>query len=351
MSGWPRVSETFAINELVALHRRGMLAAIIATKPGDASMVQPDTAVLDGLVTVLDPCGDPLASARAAVEAAGGVDAVHGYFAHRPAELADHLASHLGVPFGFSVHALDVRKVPPGELRERAGRAAVVVTCNGDASTTLRELRIEHRLVPHGVDTTRFAPRSNPDPDDAIHLVAVGRLVEKKGFAHLLEAMADIDPRVHLTIHGEGPERRALEAQVARLGLDDRVELPGRVTHAELPDLYRRAHIAVVPSVVDRNGDRDGLPNVVLEAMASGLPIVASDVAAIASAFCTDGPPIGLLIPPADSAAISRTVNALASAPAEVRRFGRGARKAAMSRFDLGRCSARFVDLLERRYG
>lgn len=348
VSGWPRVSETFAVNELAALRDAGMLAAVIATKPGDAGIVQPDVAALDDLVTVL-PDLDLAAATEAALAAladAGPIDAVHGYFAHTPTALAEGIARRLGVPFGFSVHALDVRKVEPDELRRRAAAAAIVVTCNADVAATLGRLGIDHRLVPHGVDTSRFHPApARPDEGRATTIVAVGRLVEKKGFRYLVDAMAEIDPSVRAVIVGEGPERADLESRIAAHALEDRVELLGRLTHDRLPDVLRAADIAVVPSIVDRAGDRDGLPNVVLEAMATGLPVVASDVAAIAVAI--DGPDVGVLVPPADGAAIARTIAALVSAPTELRRLGRGARKAAVTHFDLDRCARRFCDLLE----
>lgn len=357
VSGWPRLSETFAANELGALHRAGMLAGIAATKPGDASLVQPGLAELEPLVTCL-PDGDAEAQADALAALAqridagvdAGVDAVHGYFAHRPAEVAMLAAERLGVPFGFSVHALDLRKVEPAELRRRAATAAVVVTCNTDALAALGAEGVNAHLVPHGVDLQRFVPAAAvaAEPRD-VRLLAVGRLVEKKGFSTLLDAMAllaDLD--VDLTIVGDGPDRAALESQIARLGLDRRVTLRGRTTHAELPGWYRDADVIVVPSVVDSRGDRDGLPNVVLEAMACGRPIVASDVAAIASAITADVD--GVLVAPADADALAGAIRAVGSDPIRRAALGTAARHTAEQRFELDRCSRRFCELLTEAF-
>jgi glycosyltransferase involved in cell wall biosynthesis len=361
VSGWPRLSETFAVNEITALHRAGMLAGIAATKPGDPALVQPGLDELEPFVTHL-PDGDAAAQAEAVVALAerleGPVDAVHGYFAHRPAEVAMLAAGRLAVPFGFSVHALDLRKVEPVELRRRAAAAAVVVTCNTDAYAALAAEGVNAHLVPHGVDLHRFAPtdtdRQHAGGGHEVRLVAVGRLVEKKGFPTLLDAVAQLaDTAVTLTIVGDGPERASMEAQIARLGIAGRVTLAGRTTHDELPTIYRDADIVVVPSVVDSRGDRDGLPNVVLEAMACGRTVVASDVAAIASAIT--GGTDGVLVSPGDAAALATAIRSVAADPARRTALGAAARRTALGaaarrtaeqHFELDRCSHRFCELL-----
>lgn len=364
MSGWPRLSETFAQNELIAIRRAGMLAAVVATKPGDDALVQPGLDELDDLVTVLPappegatPAEQVAFHAEALVGVVGSldtpVDAVHGYFAHHPAAVAHAAARRLGVAFGFSVHALDVRKVDPDELRARAADAAIVATCNADALAVLHGTGVASTLVPHGVDVHRFSPAgrdASTDPTTAdVDVIAVGRLVEKKGFPTLIAAIAATGaggPR--LTILGDGPDRTALTDQVDALDIRTRVHLAGRVTHADLPERYRRADIVVVPSIVDRNGDRDGLPNVVLEAMASGCAIVASDVAAIASAI--DGTTNGILVPPGDAAALASAIDELAADPALRARLGAAARRTAVDRYELGVCGSAWCDVLAAAY-
>lgn len=349
LSGWPRVSETFALNELLALRRAGMLASVFATKPGDPSLRQPGSTELDALVEVL-PAVDTAGQADivAGRLAGTGVDAVHGYFAHQPAEVASLAAAHLGLPYGFSVHALDVRKVPPSVLAARAAGASVVVSCNPDAAASIAQLGTTPCLVRHGVDVGRFEATPLPDGDEWV-VLGVGRLVEKKGFDVLVDALGRVDDPWRLRLVGDGPERSRLEDAASDLGVRDRVELLGRRTHAELPALYAAADVVAVPSVVDRNGDRDGLPNVVLEAMASARPVVASDVAAIGTAVC-DGVN-GLLVPPRDPAALARSLTALHDDRGLARRLGRAARADAESRFDLHRCADELCRTLERTYG
>jgi len=354
VSGWPRISETFAVNEVTALARRGLLAGVFATKPGDASLVQPDAARLAPLVTLLDANTPEGQGAEVAERlAAGGrpVGAVHGYFAHQPAAVAERAAAALDVPFSFSVHALDARKVDPAELRRRCRAAALVTTCNADTTDAI--VRVGGRPVelPHGVDLTRFRPTPPPADRRPVELLAVGRLVEKKGFVHLIEAMAGLDAEARLRIVGDGPLGPDLQARIEQLGLSGTVELIGRRTHHELPGLYAAADAVVVPSVVDRAGDRDGLPNVVLEAMAAGRPVVATTVAAIPCAVLAGGDDdTGLLVPPADPTALRLALRTLCLDPARRHQLGVNGRRRAEDRFDLGRCSAAWVDLLARTH-
>jgi glycosyltransferase involved in cell wall biosynthesis len=345
VSGWPRVSETFALNELLALDRAGALAGVFATKAGDRSLRQPGTDGLD--VTVL-PDGSIEEQAAQIVRSLAGrrVTGVHGYFAHRPAAVAERAAARLGVPFGFSAHALDVRKVAPTELAGRVRGARVVVACNADVAASLRDAGAVPSLVGHGVDVRRFRPR-RCGPTDVLRLLAVGRFVPKKGFDVLLDALGRVDSPWQLDVVGDGPEREALHRLAVPLG--DRVRWRGRVTHARLPAIFAAADAVVVPSRVDASADRDGLPNVVLEAMASGRPVVACDVAAIATAV--DDGITGLLVGPDDPAALAAAIERLAGDQVLRSRLGVQARAAAELDHDLGSCTAALVRTLEWAYG
>ncbi len=231
----------------------------------------------------------------------------------------------------------------------RAGRgAATVVACNADVAASLGALGVAPALIGHGVDTARFHPPCR-EPIDPDRLLAVGRLVEKKGFDVLLAALARCAAPWHLDVIGDGPERARLDDLVDRLGIADRVRFVGPLTHAELPRAYHRADVVVVPSRVDGRNDRDGLPNVVLEAMASGRPIVASDVAAIGTAVVHDA--TGLLVPPDDPASLAAALDRLHADRSLRRRLARRARLAAVADHDLAACGRRFVDAIGRAYG
>src|ERR1044072_3433404 len=139
VSGFPSRSETFMLGELLALEASGSLAAVFATKAGESGPPQPGTERLTKYLQFL-PEGTVEEQARAIRRALADnhVNALHGYFAHRPAEVAQHAAQMLGVPFGFSIHARDLRKVTPQALVQRANSAACVVTCNTDVARDLR---------------------------------------------------------------------------------------------------------------------------------------------------------------------------------------------------------------------
>ena len=169
------------------------------------------------------------------------------------------------------------------------------------------------RLVPHGVDVARFAPRARGHAAGTLRALAVGRLVEKKGFDVALAAIAQLGGAVSLRIVGAGPDEARLRRLAARWGLGAAVDFAGRRTHDELPQEYADADVVVVPSVIDCRGDRDGLPNVVLEAMASGRAVVASDVAAVSDAVEHDV--TGLLFPPGDAAALADALRRLPVRP------------------------------------
>jgi glycosyltransferase involved in cell wall biosynthesis len=345
VSGWPRLSETFALNELVALHRRGLLAAVLATKPGEPGLRHPAAHELEPVVTVLAPGTAAAQAEEVAARLAGtGVSALHGYFAHRPAEVAALAARLLGVPYGFSTHALDARKVAPEDLAARAAGASVVLACNADVAGTLAAAWVRPRLLPHGVDLDLFRP-GPPTAGPRMELLAVGRFVEKKGFATLLAALPRVERDVRLRLVGGGPLLGRLLTQVERLGLDRCVSVEPRRAHDALPACYAVADVVVVPSVVDAGGDRDGLPNVVLEAMASGRPVVASDVGAIATGV-RDGV-TGRLVPPGDVDALAGAITELADRPGLRRSYGARARAVAEQAYDLGSCTAAFCAALE----
>ena len=151
-----------------------------------------------------------------------------------------------------------------------------------------------------------------------------------------------------LRIVGDGPLRGALERSIVDAGLHDRATLDGTLTHRELPDAYAGANVVVVPSIQDAGGDRDGLPNVVLEAMASARPVVASEVAAIPAAV-RDGD-TGLLVPPGDPRALRAALERLASDPALRVGMGVAARTRVERDFELGRCTRRLLDCLRDAY-
>ena len=348
LSGFPRRSETFALNEILALKRRVLLGWIFATKPGEESFIQPAVQDLANDVEVL-PEGGPDEQASFITQRVHGfrVTGVHGYFAHTPTEVASRVASNLRTRYGFSVHAKDARKITPEILLDRAIHAACVVACNPDVAREIGSCGANLHLLPHGVDLAHFHPTPLPFLEP-LRILAVGRLVEKKGFHILLRAAARLKRPFLLRIVGEGPERERLQSIIAEHGLAERVSLVGAKTHEELPDEYTNAHLLVVPSIVDRSGDRDGLPNVVLEAMACGRAVVATDAGALSSAVVPSQ--TGMLLRQNDPASLAATLDLLAGSPAVLRLLGEQGRQLVVRDYEISRCTDRFCNVLESAY-
>ncbi len=249
-----------------------------------------------------------------------GVTHLHAHFGFVPSTVA-WLASRLsGVPYSVSVHAWDVfanRSMIPEKLLA----ARRVVTCTRYARRFLLErypsLRPERIVcVHHGLDLERWAALPMP-AGDGTRVLAVGRLVPKKGFGVLLRAFARARAsfakqgrKMSLTLVGDGPERPRLETLARALGLGESLVLTGALSPPDVRREMARAHMLVAPSVRGARGDLDGLPNVILEAMASARPVVASRISGIPEAV-VDGR-TGLLSPAGDDEALARDIVRLA---------------------------------------
>jgi glycosyltransferase involved in cell wall biosynthesis len=189
---------------------------------------------------------------------------------------------------------------------------AVVAISSYTAGEIARFARAPVRVIPY---TLGFAPAATPrlpSRDGGFRILFVGRLVERKGVTHLIEAVRRLpsDVRPHLTIIGDGPERASLEAQITRDGLGGRMTVRGRVSEAALRDAYAASDVLVLPSILDARGDTEGLGVVLMEALSYGVPVIGSDLGGITD-IVRDGE-TGLLVPPGDPAALAAAVERLA---------------------------------------
>lgn len=262
-----------------------------------------------------------------------GLDFLYAASAHGPATAAWIASRLLHLPFAFAVRTADMAQ--PGRDWAIKARDAAFVTC--DTEETRRRL---HELLPE-VPSERLVLLRDPltltPPDEDIslpptgekeplRLLAVGTLCARKGFDVLLRACVQLRRQgidFELRIVGAGPLRRRLKWQTWRLGLRKCVLFPGQVPHENMPDLYRRADIFVAPARVTRTGDQDGLPSALLEAMAFGCAVVATDLPAIREAV-RDGES-GVLVRSEDADALGKALLALAARPEERKRLGGGA--------------------------
>lgn len=269
-------------------------------------------------------------------------------------------------PLVISLHGSDVFVAERHDLARWAARAAFrraawVTACSEDLRSRAIALGAppdRTSVVPYGVDGERF----KPDPEarakgramlgvvDEVPVVfAFGRLVKKKGFEYLIDAAAvlkDDHPALRVVIAGEGDLDAALRARAAAAGLADRVQFLGGVPQHAIPTLLAAADVAVAPSIHDEAGNVDGLPNTVLEIMASGTPLVATPVGGIA-AVATEGQ-TARLVPERDSSALASAIAALVQQPALRSEIGHRAREVVCREYSWARVAEELEAIYER---
>ncbi len=207
-------------------------------------------------------------------------------------------------------------------------------------------------IIPMGTDLLGCFTPCPPVGREPNTVLFAGRLVEKKGVSYLIDAIARLRGQgrdVALRIAGNGPELEGLRAQAQRLGITSAVDFIGAVDHTRLADLYRRASVAVVPSVVAASGDQEGFGLVIVEAMGCECPVVASRLPAIGD-IAIDGE-TALLVPPADPEALADAIATVLDDPAAATRRAKAARARVVEHFDWVSITARYAALLERLIG
>ena len=347
---YPRFSETFVVTEILALQDQGAELDIFSLRPPTDGRFHEALSRVQAPVTYLPMPGKPpemwaaMSGARElhrerfdacigellaappmdacqALLLAGlvrerGITHLHAHFGTVSAAVARLAARIAGISYSVTLHAKDIfhESVDDDELSARISDAAAVVTVSDFNERYLRERYGDaaHTLVRiyNGIDLEAFTP-SRPDDRPPL-VVGVGRLVEKKGFHHLVDAVALLRDRgrpIRLELVGGGAEEQALRARVASLDLEDRVTFHGPLTQAETRERMRSAAVLAAPCVVGVDGNRDGLPTVILESLALGTPVVATPVTGIPEAV-VDGR-TGLLVSEGDTAALADALDRL----------------------------------------
>ncbi|MEL6792535.1 MAG: glycosyltransferase family 4 protein [Pseudomonadota bacterium] len=243
----------------------------------------------------------------------------YAHFLHTPGSVARYAAIIRGVEWGFSAHAKDIWTIPEWEKSEKLADCRFGATCTGTGAAHLKSLAPTPEtvdLVYHGLDLSRFPKPPDGRParngrEAPVTMLSVGRLVAKKGYDDLLTALAalpdDLNWRfVHI---GGGPMKEALKPQADALGLSDRIEWRGKRDQTEVIEALRDADLFVLPSKIADDGDRDGLPNVLMEAASQKLPIVSTAVSAIPE-FIETGVH-GLLVEPGAPDELSEAISTL----------------------------------------
>ncbi|MGB3258023.1 MAG: glycosyltransferase [Ornithinimicrobium sp.] len=358
---YPRFSETFVVTEILSREEAGENLTLFALRPTSDSRFHPEIARVEAPVyhlnkpTKLADTWAAIAQAEAelpdfasrfagllpfmaqveATEAVqgitlalqaqrSGITRLHVHFASSQARVARIAATLLDIPFTVTTHAKDIfhESVDHAVLADVLGHADGIVAISDYNRRFLAELlphlQARTHLVRNGLDLDRFAYREPPDPRSPLRIVAVGRLVEKKGFHVLVEAVARAvhdGLHVELQIAGEGELGPDLQRQIDAAGLSRTCRLLGPRSQAEIQDLLGWADVLVAPCVVGVDGNADGLPTVLLEAMATGVPCIATSVTGIPEAVHPPqgaAPATGILLEPGDTVGLTQALLAVA---------------------------------------
>ncbi len=398
LKGYPRLSETFIAQEIRELERLGLDIRIVSLRhPTDRSrhpvhreIVAPvrylpeylhrePLRVLRGLAAARKRPGftrarsawlrdlrrDPTRNrvrrfGQACVLAAElepDITRLHAHFLHTPASVARYAALMLGLPWSCSAHAKDIWTTADWEIAEKLAELEWAVTCTAAGRDRLRALapapdRVG--LVYHGLDLARFPPPREARPprdgsreSDPVIVLSVGRAVEKKGYDDMLDALAGLAPGLSWRLRhiGGGGLTARLKARAARLGIADRIDWLGAQPQETVLRELRHADLFVLASKVAADGDRDGLPNVLMEAQSQGLAVVATRVSAIPELI--DDCRTGLLVSPGDPQALAGALTRLILDPALRVRLG----QAGMARLRNAFALAANIEGVARRFG
>ncbi len=372
LKGYPRLSEAFITQEIRALEATGLEIRIVSLRHPTDPHVHPIHAEIKAPVRYLPEYlwREPLRVWRAfrtvrrrpryrearrvwlrdlgrdltpnrvrrfgqalvlAHEVEPDVAHLHAHFLHTPASVARYTSLLTGLPWSCSAHAKDIWTSPTWEKAEKLADCRWLVTCTATARDHLAALappaRVE--LAYHGIDLARFPPyarqrprRDGSVPADPVIVLSVGRAVAKKGYDDLIAALATLprDLNWRLVHIGDGPLLAALKRQARASGLDGRVRWLRAQPQNVVLEHYRAADLFVLASRVADDGDRDGLPTVLLEAQSQGLAVLSTEASA-APELIDDGV-TGCLVPPRDGAALSAALAALISDPERRARLG-----------------------------
>lgn len=284
----------------------------------------------------------------------GTCDLLHAHWATIPASMSVVVSILTGIKFSITAHAWDIFLSPQSLLREKIARACGVVTCTGYNVKYLKGLCREEdidkiHLNYHGLDFGKFPlPENRTDDRPTFKIIAVGRLVEQKGFIHLIRAVSLLAERgisIHLTIVGVGPLLQVLQEEAKHVPHAGLIEFTGRMSHGETIARMMTSHLFAAPSVIAGDGDRDGIPNVILEAMACSVPVVASAVSGIPEVVI-DGN-TGCLVPPGDYEVLADTIARLVQNQDLAAQLADNGRRFVEQYFDVSENVNSFIGLLD----
>lgn len=382
---FPKLSETFVAGEIAELLRQGVELRIFSMYRPNEGMTQTTSQALLSRVTYLDEVGCREADRTLASSlACHGIDPVllkheltentatlgelgsliylsqklnithlHAHYLSGPATLADY-ASRLGdTTFSVSAHAKDIYLTPPVHVLRRLEQACFVATCTSHNVANLQALspKLAHKVhrIYHGVDAQYFCPASRVDAraKQQPEILSVGRFRHKKGFDLLIRACArllDQGTEFRCKIVGYGEEAASLSALIDEYNLREHVELIPPINHSDVKKMMHEARVFVLPCRVSADGDRDGIPNVMLEAMACRVPVVSTSISGIPEVVETGSN--GILVAPEDPVALAEAIACIFASAPLAKELSAQARNTVMESFDWTKNVGKLAELL-----
>lgn len=382
---YPKLSETFILNEILELERQGLNLHIFSlrrpparrTHPGVAQVKAPVT-YLPSLLPEFDPVqekelldthlalfhqdnGTYFKALQFYMERPEerrlheflqggylawklqelGITHLHAHFANVPTATAEIAQAFTGLSYSITAHAKDIYLSDSGALDRRMAKAEFVLTCTDFNRRYLEQIstsRTPIHLAYHGLDVNRFSPAPKTQQSEIPLILSVGRFCEKKGFPYLLKAchtLKQVGLSFRCAIVGYGPLEKSIRKQISTLGLDDHITLVGKLTQDQLIEYYQQADIFVLPCLVTDDGDRDGIPNVLLEAMAMEVPVVSTTISGISE--LVESNQNGVLVPEKDALSLAQALEGLMRQPELRTTLGKAGRLTVLEKFGLTR--------------
>jgi glycosyltransferase involved in cell wall biosynthesis len=279
---------------------------------------------------------------------------IHSHFANYPTDIAMLVAKLSGIPFSFSVHANDIY-VNPQALRLKISESKFVTTCTQYNKKCLDNLvpaseKDKIHLLYHGVDLAYWQSNLSSNRRERKQILFIGRLIEKKGVIYLLEAVELLKKEkqaIHLLIVGKGKDEQKLKDFCHSHELSKNVTFLGWQNSHQIKDLFLCSALLVLPSVIASDGDRDGIPNVILEAMASGLPVVSTPVSGITEVIQHEYN--GWLVPERDVNQLADSILALTNDEEQRNLLCNNAFHTISEKFDSKKCTVLLKNLFESK--
>jgi glycosyltransferase involved in cell wall biosynthesis len=396
MKTYPKLSETFILNEILELERQGVRLHLFSLRRSPEDKVHPDVAQVKAQVTYIPSLlprfnlqdlslllkahaqlfwqnplryfktwqfhrrrpeskrlneflqGGYLAIAMQKL----GISHVQAHFANVPTATAEIAQQFISCSYNIFAHAKDIYLTEPDILNRRMAAAEFVLTCTAFNQRYLNTISTSPTpivLSYHGINFDRFKPPLVKPILDRPLILSVGRLCEKKGFPYLIQACQYLKQQGHVfqcQIVGYGELQSQLQQMILDLDVADVVSLAGKMDQDELVQVYRETSVFVLPCQVMENGDRDGIPNVLLEAMAMAIPVVSTDISGISELVKTEEN--GILVPEKSPWAIAHALATVLKHPDEAEQWGRNGRDRVLRQFSLRRNVGEIRQLLSK---